>query len=248
MNCANHPDVAVSQYCRSCGKPLCASCVRNVQGVAYCEQCLAERLGAVHPPQAASAPYVAPAVYAGQPVAASGPNPALAGILGAIPFGVGAVYNGQYAKGLGHLVIFVLLVVGASFKRRFVPDGLRHRDSLFRCLPDYRRGEVGARDSRRLARSRSLWIGEHVRRLGIEIASRGERERGCCPGSSGKRGSLYAAAHSNSGGDSDCARLSLPFADGGHFRLRRGLNLAVRTDCVGCIHTHPAQERAPERD
>jgi hypothetical protein len=44
----------------------------------------------------------------------SGPNPALAGLLGAIPFGVGAVYNGQYAKGLAHLVIFILLVVGAA--------------------------------------------------------------------------------------------------------------------------------------
>jgi hypothetical protein len=38
----------------------------------------------------------------------------LAGILGAIPFGVGAVYNGQYAKGLAHLVIFCLLIFGAN--------------------------------------------------------------------------------------------------------------------------------------
>jgi hypothetical protein len=30
------------------------------------------------------------------------------------PFGVGAVYTGQYAKGLAHLVIFTLLVLGAS--------------------------------------------------------------------------------------------------------------------------------------
>lgn len=45
----------------------------------------------------------------------SGPNPALAGILaGFFPFGVGAVYTGQYAKGLAHLVIFGLLVAGAS--------------------------------------------------------------------------------------------------------------------------------------
>ena len=44
----------------------------------------------------------------------TGPNPALAGILGAIPFGVGAVYNGQYAKGLAHLVIFCLLNFGAN--------------------------------------------------------------------------------------------------------------------------------------
>jgi hypothetical protein len=114
MNCANHPDVAVSQYCRTCGKPLCAACVRNVQGVAYCEQCLAERLGAVQPPQA-SVPYVAPAVYPAQPVAVSGPNPALAGILsGFFPFGVGAVYNGQYSKGLAQLVIMTLLIWGET--------------------------------------------------------------------------------------------------------------------------------------
>jgi TM2 domain-containing membrane protein YozV len=39
----------------------------------------------------------------------------LAGILAAFfPFGVGAVYCAQYAKGLAHLIIFVLLIVGAS--------------------------------------------------------------------------------------------------------------------------------------
>jgi hypothetical protein len=43
-----------------------------------------------------------------------GPNPTVAGILGAIPFGVGAVYNGQYAKGLAHLFIFVMLIYGAN--------------------------------------------------------------------------------------------------------------------------------------
>jgi hypothetical protein len=107
MNCANHPDKAVAKYCRTCGKPLCNECVREVMGIAYCENCLAERVTGSAP----SSPYNAPAT----PVApSSGPNPGLAGILGAIPFGVGAVYNGQYAKGLAHLVIFILLVVGAS--------------------------------------------------------------------------------------------------------------------------------------
>jgi hypothetical protein len=39
----------------------------------------------------------------------------VAGILaGFFPFGVGAVYTGQYAKGLAHLVILVLLIAGAS--------------------------------------------------------------------------------------------------------------------------------------
>ena len=45
----------------------------------------------------------------------SGPHPAVAGILaGFFPFGVGAVYSGQYAKGLAHLLIFTLLVWGLS--------------------------------------------------------------------------------------------------------------------------------------
>jgi hypothetical protein len=45
----------------------------------------------------------------------SGPNPAVAGILaGFFPFGVGAVYCGQYAKGLAHLVIFTLLICGQT--------------------------------------------------------------------------------------------------------------------------------------
>ena len=45
----------------------------------------------------------------------SGPNPTVAGILGGVfPFGVGAVYTGQYAKGLAHLAIFGLLVAGCN--------------------------------------------------------------------------------------------------------------------------------------
>ncbi len=48
-------------------------------------------------------------------VPGSGPNPALAGILaGFFPFGVGAVYCGQYAKGLAHLLIFVGLILGMN--------------------------------------------------------------------------------------------------------------------------------------
>ena len=45
----------------------------------------------------------------------SGPNPTVAGMLaGFFPFGVGAVYTGQYAKGLAHLIIVTLLIAGAS--------------------------------------------------------------------------------------------------------------------------------------
>ena len=108
MNCANHADAPVAAYCRTCGKPLCTQCTRDVRGVIFCEHCLAERLEGTVPP---GVPPVAGGLIT--PVS-SGPNPALAGMLGAIPFGVGAVYNGQYAKGLAHLIIFCLLVFGAN--------------------------------------------------------------------------------------------------------------------------------------
>jgi TM2 domain-containing membrane protein YozV len=113
MNCANHPDIEKVAFCRTCGKPLCASCTRSVHGVIYCESCLAARLEGVQP----TMPPPGAGFVAGSPAAmpGSGPNPALAGVLaGFFPFGVGAVYTGQYAKGLAHLVIFTLLVLGAS--------------------------------------------------------------------------------------------------------------------------------------
>lgn len=111
MNCANHPEIAAVAYCRTCGKPLCANCMRDVKGVIYCENCLAERLGAAHPPAGQPMPGVMPT--AAPIVPSSGPNPTVAGILaGFFPFGVGAVYTGQYAKGLAHLLIFVGLIIG----------------------------------------------------------------------------------------------------------------------------------------
>ena len=126
MNCANHPDIPSVAFCRTCGKPLCANCTRSVHGVIYCESCLAARLEGVQPPTVPwnAQPNTPPpaAGFVGVNQAANpavntggGPNPALAGVLaGFFPFGVGAVYTGQYAKGLAHLVIFTLLVLGAS--------------------------------------------------------------------------------------------------------------------------------------
>ena len=114
MNCANHPDIAPVAYCRTCGKPLCANCTRDVKGVIYCENCLADRLQGIQPTVVPAAPGFVPSAPAPS-TPGSGPNPALAGILaGFFPFGVGAVYCGQYAKGLAHLVVFTLLVWGES--------------------------------------------------------------------------------------------------------------------------------------
>ncbi|MFY9561938.1 MAG: DUF5668 domain-containing protein [Terriglobales bacterium] len=120
MNCANHADASAVAYCRTCGKALCANCTRPVKGVIYCEDCLGAKMAGSAPSAAASFAPGAPGGAAGYvsapPIApGSGPNPALAGVLaGFFPFGVGAVYTGQYAKGLAHLIIFGLLVAGAS--------------------------------------------------------------------------------------------------------------------------------------
>ena len=113
MNCIVHPDVAASSSCRTCGKALCEKCAHSVRGVVYCEDCIATRLHDTMP--AAPASGFVPGTPVAPVVVAGGPSPGLAGVLaGFFPFGVGAVYNGQYAKGLAHLVIFVALVVGAS--------------------------------------------------------------------------------------------------------------------------------------
>ena len=124
MNCANHADASAVAYCRTCGKALCANCTRPVRGVIYCEDCLGARMETEGAP-ARAAGFVSggfsPAA-SGQvppppppPGGGSGPNPAVAGILaGFFPFGVGAVYTGQYAKGLAHLAIFGLLIAGIS--------------------------------------------------------------------------------------------------------------------------------------
>ena len=103
MNCANHPDVPAVAYCRTCGKPLCSACSRDVRGVIYCEECLASHLSGNVPPPGSTA--VPPGV---EPPAET-PSPKLAAILGLIP-GVGAMYNGEFAKGFIHVLIFATLI------------------------------------------------------------------------------------------------------------------------------------------
>ncbi|MFN0165318.1 MAG: LiaI-LiaF-like domain-containing protein [Bryobacteraceae bacterium] len=83
-------------YCRVCGKGLTAETVRYAGGTIYCvEHIPVVTRGAVESPV--------------ESAAGGSTSPALAFFLGLIP-GVGAIYNGQYAKGLIHAVVFGLLV------------------------------------------------------------------------------------------------------------------------------------------
>ncbi len=98
MNCQNHPETPATAYCRSCGKPLCHECRRDAQGTVFCaEHWPAPAAGASSAPpphqQAYASAYPYPDV-----------SPGLALFLGMIP-GVGAIYNGQYAKGIVHALI-----------------------------------------------------------------------------------------------------------------------------------------------
>jgi Domain of unknown function (DUF5668)/B-box zinc finger len=141
MKCAVHTDVDATGYCRNCGKPMCSACARPVRDVLYCEDCLAVVMGhstTAPAPSAASessttygsapapagSPYTAPAgsttpSYPPPPGApyqvspAGSSSPTVAFILGLFP-GLGAIYNGQYNKGLIHIAIFASIIVALS--------------------------------------------------------------------------------------------------------------------------------------
>ena len=105
MNCANHTDLSAVAYCRTCGKPLCVTCKRDVRGVIYCEHCLASHIGSAFPAAAATT-----AAASTAPVGENRlPSPGMAAALGFIP-GVGAMYNGQFMKGFIHVMAFVCII------------------------------------------------------------------------------------------------------------------------------------------
>src|SRR5581483_9031756 len=115
-------------FCQQCGKGLTNETIRRAGSAVYCEPCLVARLeGAGTGAPAGGAGSTGPAGVPGSGPGATGwgpvngpatvppgaptgnePSPWLAALLGLIP-GVGAAYNGQYAKGVAHLVIFVVL-------------------------------------------------------------------------------------------------------------------------------------------
>lgn len=110
MNCVNHPETPATAFCRSCGKALCQECEKTALGTVYCEEhAPAPAAAAATPPTSPySSPYNGPTAPAVSPVT-SNISPGLAFVIGLIP-GVGAIYNGQYAKGLVHVVVFGLLI------------------------------------------------------------------------------------------------------------------------------------------
>jgi hypothetical protein len=115
MNCFNHSEIPAVAYCRACGKALCNDCKRTAQGTVFCDEHApaaaiegAVRQAVVDRMAEKTAAAAAPPPPAGS-IATGDVSPGLACLLGFIP-GVGAIYNGQYAKGLVHAIVFGLLV------------------------------------------------------------------------------------------------------------------------------------------
>jgi TM2 domain-containing membrane protein YozV len=115
MNCQNHPEIPATAYCRSCGKPVCEQCRRDAFGTVFCAEHAPAPASAAGPSSTAMPPYSGP-TGPGAPMtmppssyALSNVSPPLAFFLGLIP-GVGAIYNGQYAKGLVHALIVGLMI------------------------------------------------------------------------------------------------------------------------------------------
>lgn len=90
-------------YCRQCGIGLDASSARRVDGFLYCAS-HAPRPAMPPPPPPPNSPY-----SAAPPPVNNDVSPGVAFILGLIP-GVGAIYNGQYAKGLVHVLVIGLMI------------------------------------------------------------------------------------------------------------------------------------------
>ncbi|HTM51916.1 MAG TPA: DUF5668 domain-containing protein [Bryobacteraceae bacterium] len=102
MNCSTHKDEPAVAFCRTCGRALCSACRRSEGGTVYCAEHAQDPETAPGPGRG-DPPYFSPATAPGHA------HPRLAFLLGLIP-GVGAIYNGQYAKGLIHALIFGLLI------------------------------------------------------------------------------------------------------------------------------------------
>jgi len=124
MNCQNHAELQATAFCRTCGKPLCDQCRRDAYGTVYCAEHLPapavppqSPVGAPPPPPY-SPPYTAPVPPPPPGRVYADVSPGLALFLGFIP-GVGAIYNGQYAKGILHAVIWgVLMSIADSHAMR----------------------------------------------------------------------------------------------------------------------------------
>jgi LiaI-LiaF-like transmembrane region len=117
------PETPIVGYCRACGKALDSTSVRTAHGTIYCAEHVPPEQNSPPASGAADSPYASPYTAAAPPpVPRPDVSPGVAFVLGLIP-GVGAIYNGQYAKGLIHVFVLGMLftIVGSNDVGGFEP-------------------------------------------------------------------------------------------------------------------------------
>lgn len=112
---SQHAEIRIVGYCRTCGVGLDEANVRMANGTIYCAEHVPTENAApgggqqTYQSAYAHSPYTAPP----PPPGMGDTSPGTAFLLGLIP-GVGAIYNGQYLKGLVHIFILGLLFTAAD--------------------------------------------------------------------------------------------------------------------------------------
>ena len=163
MQCPTCVDTTVTAFCRNCGKGVCRQCAQDYDNVPHCAECAAELQGedpegmkiqvafeSSDPPPVKEAP--APPPPPRPRVRATenpdAPHPGIAGVLGLVP-GLGAVYNGQYVKGVLHALLFGLGIaiasstpIGPAFAPVIVVFFLYMPIEAYRTAQAMRRGET----------------------------------------------------------------------------------------------------------
>src|SRR5215471_9175438 len=102
MSTWTQPPNPPAAYCRQCGKPLREEDKRDVRGMIFCEDCLTAVV-------TGNVPRAVPPSPIGVAPTSTNPHPWIAAMLAWIP-GVGAMYNGQFAKGFLHVVILASMI------------------------------------------------------------------------------------------------------------------------------------------
>jgi TM2 domain-containing membrane protein YozV len=99
MNCYNHPENEAVGTCTSCGKPICNSCLVEMQGKLICRNCLASGK-------------TIPSSMAAKDVNTAFLLELIGGFLGLL--GIGYLYSGRTNDGVIRLILWIIYDVIAG--------------------------------------------------------------------------------------------------------------------------------------
>jgi len=98
MNCFIHPEREAVGTCSMCGHPICQQCLNKMAGRMFCDTC-------------AKDPRTLAEITGGGVPGLQLKNPGLAAVLSFLWVGLGQVYNGEVAKGILLMIVYVFSVL-----------------------------------------------------------------------------------------------------------------------------------------